>query len=155
MRRRAFTVVELVVAMVLGSVLFVSVVGGLRQVARPAGRGTLTLDQMQELTLGSETIEREVRESRRVIYPRGGDAPSRVMVLRSFEGHIVTYFYDPARRELGRAVLQPASAAGRARPAPAKDLDGVYFSVTEESLVSWGIFVRDTALLGSARRQNQ
>lgn len=151
--RRAFTIVELVVAMVLGAVLFVSLVGGVRQVARPAGRGALTLDQMQELTLGSETVERDVREARRVIYPRPGDPPARVLVFRDFEGRLVTYFYDEKLRELSRAVLYPATAAARSRPA--RDLDGVSFSVSNEELVSWGLFVRETALLGSARRQNQ
>lgn len=155
MRARGFTMIELMVAMVLGAVLFVSAVGGLRSFARPAGRGALTLDQIQELTLGSESIEREVREARLVIHPGGGDGPSRALVLRTFEGNILTYYYDSARRELGRAVLYPGSAAGRAQPAPARDLDGVYFSVSAENLVTWGIFVRETALVGSARRQNQ
>jgi prepilin-type N-terminal cleavage/methylation domain-containing protein len=154
-RRRAFTMVELAVAMVVGSVIFVCVVGGVRSVARPGGRSMLTLDQMQELTIGSETIEREVREARRVIHPAPGDPPSRALVLRTFGGHIVTYFYDSARRELAQATLSPSNVAGRARQAPAHDLDGVYFSVSREDLVTWGIFVRETAVLGSARRQNQ
>jgi len=147
--------VEVVVACVLMAVLFYGGHAGLGTFARRVGRGDLSADQLQQLTKGSETIAREIREARQIIFPvPGSSSTNRILFFRNFEGEIVAYYYRPDKRELRKAVL----VLDQIEPVVdivVKNLDGAYFSVSALDLVSWGLFVADAGILGSSGRKNQ
>ena len=153
MRRRGFTLVETLVAVATAGVLIAGMAAGVRFFTRPMGDGALTLDAVQDLTLGTESIERDVREARRIIWPKPGDEPARSLFLRTFEGKIATWYYDAKKKQLVRAVVSPEDALEP--PRRIGELDGVYFACNRDGLVSWGLFVRENGLMGAARRQNQ
>lgn len=155
--RRGFTLVEVLIATAVMGVLIYGAFTGLGGFTGAVSRGDVSLDLLQELSHGSESLARDLRDARQVVYPRPGDAPSKFLYFRNFEGQIVAYymFVKDARRELRRAVLGlTGTPVEDARP-PARNLTDAYFHVTATGLVSWGLFVNDTAVLGSAGRKNQ
>lgn len=155
--RRGFTLVEVMMATLVMGVLIYGTFSGFSNFTGAVSRGDVSLDLLQELSHGSETLARDLRDARQVIYPRPGDAPSKFLYFRNFEGQIVAYYFfvKDDRRELRRAVLGlNGNPVEDTRP-PARNLTAAYFSVTATGLVSWGLFVNETAVLGSAGRKNQ
>jgi prepilin-type N-terminal cleavage/methylation domain-containing protein len=152
---RGFTLVETVVALAVAAVVVAGAMAGVRYFARPAGRGDVTLDQLAELSLGAENLDRDVRQARQIIYPAPGAAATRVLYLRDFEGAVVCYYFNPTARQLRRARFDLAGLPSEPRRAPASDLDGAYFSVNPNGLVSWALFAPSRMVMGSVRRVNQ
>jgi prepilin-type N-terminal cleavage/methylation domain-containing protein len=153
--RSGFTLVESSVAVVVLVMLLYGTYAGLGTFANASRRGDVTLDVLRELSFGSETLGRDIREARQIIHPPPGALPARMLFLRNFEGQIVTYYYSANRRELRRATLGLQGLPTEDPRPPARNLDGAYFTVTDTGLVSWGFFVGETAVLGASARKNQ
>jgi len=151
------TLIELVVALVIGSVVLYGVVAGVRFFTRPTEKAELTLDQIRGLQLGAEKLDRDLRDARQIIYPTPGASPSRILYFRDFTGSIVAYYFNPPGRELRRITfaLSPSELPTEPQKAPVSDLDDAYFTVNPVGLVSWGLFAPGRVLLGSVKRENQ
>ena len=153
--RGAFTLVEVAVATLVAGVLLYGAFTGLGNFTGAVSRGDLTLDQLQELNHGAEQLAQDLRDARQIIYPPPGPQASKMLYFRNFEGQIVVYYYSDAREELRRAVLGLTGLPQEDARPPARHLTAAYFSVTPTGLVSWGLFNKETAVLGSAGRKNQ
>lgn len=150
-----FTIVETLVALAVAGVVIAGAMAGTKFFTKPTGKYEVTLDQLKELALGAENLDRDLREARQIVYPTPGAAPSRVLYLRAFDGSLVSYYYAPTLRQLRRARFELNGVPTEARPPPARDLDGAWFSVTDTGLVSWALFSPGRMLMGSVRRENQ
>ena len=157
MRRlcNAFTLIETIVALAVASVVIVGALAGIKYFTQPSGRGDVTLDQLAELSLGAENLDRDLRQARQIIYPEPGAAPTRLLYLRDFEGAIVSYYYNPTARQLRRVRFDLVGLPSERPKPPASDLDGVFFSVSANGLVSWALFAPQRMVMGSVRRVNQ
>lgn len=153
--RRGFTLVEVAVASVVLALVFYGAFNSVKTFTGAVKGGDVSLDRLQELAHGAELLARDVREARQIIHPAPGAPPSKLLYLRNFDGRIVVFWYSDAARELRRGVLGLDGTTMRDQRPPARTLDDAYFSVTNTGLVSWGLFIADTGVLGSAGRKNQ
>lgn len=154
-RRTGVTLVELVIGLLLLSLFFYGAFQGVTFFTRPIARGDPALDLAQEMCVGTESIERELRESRRIIFPKAGGPEARTLVYRDFDGRIMAFCHDPVKGELSLAQLYPAPPAPGTPRRLSKMLDRVYFTVSLEGLTTWGLFSGETGVFGSSRRQNR
>ena len=152
--RRGFTLVEVAMATLVMALLAYGTYGASHSVARAFTKNDLTLDRVAEVSLGAEHLAAEVRDARDVVYPPVG-AVAPLLVIRNFDGELVSWHYSPAERTLKRAVATIGGVpAPDAQPA-ARDLDGVQFGQPERGLVAYALFAGDATVLSAAARRNQ
>lgn len=153
--RDGITLVETVVALVIAVVVIGGGAAAIRFYTRPAQQNDVTLDQLAELQISAEGLTRDLRQARQIIYPSPGDPTSRLLYYRDFEGGLCAYYFDTGARRLGRVRFSLSGVATEDRRGKSADLDGAYFSVNANGLVSWGLIAGERVLLGSVRRVNQ
>lgn len=153
--RHAFTFLETVVALGIAGLVIVGAMAGVRFFADPTHRAEVTLGELAELSRGAETLDRELRQARQIIYPEPGKPASRVIYYRDFDGFVFAFYYDSAHRQLRRARFSLSGPVTQPDRPPASELEGATFSVNDDGLVSWALFAPSRLLMGSVRRINQ
>ena len=154
MKRGGFTLVEAAVALGIAGMIVVGSLAAMRFFTRPAGQADVTLDQLAALSLGAESLDRDLRQARQIIWPEPNAAPARALYVRDFDGTLYAYYFDPNKRQLRRARFSLTGLVSDASPR-ATDLDGALFSVNANGLVSWALYAPGRMLIGSVRRVNQ
>lgn len=155
MKRHGLTLVETVVALAIAGVMVAGTSASIRYFTRPAAANEVTLDQLQALQVASETLSRDLRQARQIIWPEPGQPAARAVYLRDFEGAIHAYVYDPNAKSLRHVRFSLTGLPNEDRVGVASELTGAYFSVNASGLVSWALTAPSRMLMGSVRRVNQ
>lgn len=155
MSRRAYTVLEVVLALAVMSVMILGGVWSLNTFARPAQQGEVSLDQLNRFQVATERVDHDMREARSVIYPTPQAGASRLIIVRDFDGRQLVYYYSTALRQLRRAWLDPGGLAREDTRPVMEDLDRVFFQVSANGLISWGLFSTEMFVLGAVGRENR
>lgn len=150
--RKAFTLVEMALAVLIMAGLAYGTYSSSHAVTRAFSKSDLTLDRVTEVAIGAEKLAQEIREARDFLYPPPGAVVSTFLVLRNFEGEIVSWRFDGAN--LNRTVAGLAGPAPDARPA-ARRLDGVQFGQPAPGLITFGLFAGEATVLSAAARRTR
>lgn len=156
---RAFTLVELLVALGVTTVVAVLAVVALSSATKPLTTGTERTTRVAELRPALDRMERELRCARQVLFPppRPDGAPSaaeRLIVFRDFEGRFVMYSFDDQEHALRRTTL-PLEGLPAADPEPlASGLAEALFTVSQRRLVSTLLVREGVPVLHSVRMLN-
>jgi hypothetical protein len=151
-RTEAFTLVEMALAVLIMVGLAYGTYSSSHAVTRAFSKSDLTLDRVTEVATGAEKLAQEIREARDLLYPPPGSTVSSFLVLRNFEGDVVTWRF--AGTDLTRTVAGLAGPAPDARPA-ARRLDGVRFGQPAPGLITFGLFAGEASVLSAAARRTR
>ncbi len=155
----AFTLVELLVALGLTTVVAVLAIVAISSSKRPLTTGVERTERVAGLRPALDRLDRELRSARQVLFPppRPDGAPSaaeRLLVFRDFDGRFVMYSFDSQDHTLRRTSL-PLDGLPAEDGAPlASGLGEALFTVSRRKLVST-LLVRDgVPVLHSVRMLN-
>ena len=156
--RRAYTLTEISVAILVLGVMIAGGASSLKFFARPAGQYDVTNDQLSGFQVMSERVDREMREARSVIYPAPGKPPAQMIVVRTFEGRQRVYYFSATTQQLRRVLLDASGGSPTGDESVCAldtKLERAYFQVSTTGLVSWGLFASQMFVLGSCARENR
>ena len=153
--RRGHTVLELVIAMAVMTLLIFGGSATLKYFTRPAAQGDVSLDQLGAFQIASERVDHDMREARTVVFPTPTTPPTALIIVRNFDGQQMVYYYSAGLRQLRRAWLDPSGLAREDAKPVLENLDRAFFTVSVTGLVSWGLFSTEMFVLGSAGRENR
>jgi type II secretory pathway component PulJ len=155
----AFTLVELLVALAVTTVVAVLAVVALSSSKKPLTAGVERTARVAELRPALDRMERELRSARQVLFPppRADGAPSaaeRLLVFRDFDGRFVMYSFDDQEHTLRRTSLPLDGLPAEDETPLASGLNEALFTVSRRKLVSTLLVREGVPVLHSVRMLN-